>query len=363
MVRVLLRSLLVSAATIGSVLAGGLAPALAATPRPTGTDVSYALPGTSSDCVRGLTSGVPFALVGVNSGLPTGTNPCLVAQLAWAATATGTGRPAVEVYVNAANPGDVRRLAAWWPSADRTRAGKAVPHVPGRCSGGNTVACAYVYGWSIAADDLGRGVPSGVHRWWIDVETANTWSSRSTERNRSVVEGMSARFTAAGHVVGLYGLPSEVPFLLGTIAAHTALASAPTWISGDGDAAAAAHRCTLAPFSGGRTTLSQYTVSESGSLLGQDVACGTFSAAPKPHVTGSRVAGTTLTATANGWRPSPAHRAYRWLRDGQPISGATHSTYRPARSDRGHRIAVTVTATLDGISRGVRTSVAVVIAS
>jgi hypothetical protein len=48
--------------------------------------------------------------------------------------------------------------------------------------------------------------------------------------------------------------------------------------------------------------------------------------------------------------------AYRWLRDGKPIAGATHGTYTLHAKDRAHRIAVRITGTESGYSAGARTS-------
>ena len=43
-----------------------------------------------------------------------------------------------------------------------------------------------------------------------------------------------------------------------------------------------------------------------------------------------------------------ATRKFQWLRDGEPISGATDSTYDPLDSDVGHLLEVQVTESVDG---------------
>lgn len=85
-------------------------------------------------------------------------------------------------------------------------------------------------------------------------------------------------------------------------------------------------------------------------------AHGAGSAAPAntspPTISGTARAGETLTASSGAWSsPSTVSFAYRWLRcdsngDNCPrISGATAQAYRLTRSDAGHRLRVTVTAT------------------
>ena len=87
----------------------------------------------------------------------------------------------------------------------------------------------------------------------------------------------------------------------------------------------------------------------------QDVACGTLTT-KKATVTGTLRAGHRLTARTAAWGPGTVRLAYRWLRDGKPIAGATHATYSLHAKDRGHRIAVRITGTATGYNAGVRTS-------
>ena len=81
--------------------------------RPTrvGYDVSYPQCGTALPRDRA------FAVVGVNGGLSTRANPCLAAQLAWAWGSSGAVReqPRAQVYLNTANPGELRTQVTTWP--------------------------------------------------------------------------------------------------------------------------------------------------------------------------------------------------------------------------------------------------------
>lgn len=69
-----------------------------------------------------------------------------------------------------------------------------------------------------------------------------------------------------------------------------------------------------------------------------------------PQVTGTPIAGQTLTATAGSWTNGPVSYTYEWLRDGIALPGATEvtaatqATYAVEAADAGHEIAVRVVA-------------------
>jgi hypothetical protein len=313
------------------------------------------VPTVGGDVSRYQCTGLPalgdFAVVAVNTGLPTETNPCLAAQLAWAAAAPGTGHSRVDVYVASANPSPA--TASWWPKGDRTRTGTKVRSPYGACTGTATRACSWVYGNSLARDDLDRGVTGAVGRWWIDVEQDNTWSG-STTRNRAVVEGMTSALHSGNKAVGVYALTAQLHDIVGTVPASSALAKLPTWVAGAKDEATALQRCSSVSPTAGRLTLVQWA--DATTHLDQDVACATFSASPKPTISGRYRSGATLTAKTGTWGPGAVQLTYRWTRDGHPIANATHPTYRLKHADRHHRVSVTVTATETGYSRGLEKS-------
>ncbi|MCT2085496.1 S8 family serine peptidase [Microbacterium enclense] len=64
-----------------------------------------------------------------------------------------------------------------------------------------------------------------------------------------------------------------------------------------------------------------------------------------PTVTGTAKLGRTLTATPGTWDPAEVTTTFQWLRAGEPIEGATASTYRVKREDVGAVLSVRVTAT------------------
>jgi alpha-L-rhamnosidase len=75
-----------------------------------------------------------------------------------------------------------------------------------------------------------------------------------------------------------------------------------------------------------------------------------------PQVTGVAKVGQTLTADAGSWSPEPSAVAYQWLRDGEPIDGATGPTYDLVAADRDAAISVEVTASARGLEDATATS-------
>jgi fibronectin-binding autotransporter adhesin len=62
-----------------------------------------------------------------------------------------------------------------------------------------------------------------------------------------------------------------------------------------------------------------------------------------PSISGRLTQGQTLTCNPGSWSGSPTF-AFGWLRDGQPISGATKATYVTVVADAGHQLSCRVTA-------------------
>jgi hypothetical protein len=62
-----------------------------------------------------------------------------------------------------------------------------------------------------------------------------------------------------------------------------------------------------------------------------------------PVLSGAAVFGKKLTVKAGAWKPSKVKLSYRWLRDGQPISKATKSSYKLGAKDVGRSVSVRVT--------------------
>jgi Leucine-rich repeat (LRR) protein len=83
-----------------------------------------------------------------------------------------------------------------------------------------------------------------------------------------------------------------------------------------------------------------------------------FTASPAPVTAGGApTVGDTLTATVGAWAPA-ASMSWQWLRDGQPIAGATSASYTTTAADQGRAISVRVTGTVDGYELTEKTSTA-----
>lgn len=71
-------------------------------------------------------------------------------------------------------------------------------------------------------------------------------------------------------------------------------------------------------------------------------------AAPKPKVAGTYKVKKTLKAKAGAWGPKGVKLKYQWLRNGKKIKGATKTSYKLSRADRGKKVGVRVTGSLSG---------------
>ena len=257
-----LRSLVVIAAAVAAILA--LPAAAQAAPTTVGYDVSH------PQCGYPLPSARAFGIVGVNGGTSIKANPCLATQLAWAWKSNGSVRaqPKAQLYLNTANPGEVRDQVTTWPASGST------PY--GTCDGENTLACSWQYGWERAQNSVVNffthaaqearvdGRPAS-YTWWLDVETANTWQASTTEgqvRNRASLEGMTAYLLGRGGTVGLYSTGRQWSQIVGTVPTSSNLAGRNSWLAGATTLSGARANCAKPPLTPrGRVTLAQYVVS------------------------------------------------------------------------------------------------------
>jgi len=190
-------------------------------PSSTGYDISY------PQCSAAFPKSPAFGIIGVNGGLAYATNPCLASEYAWAQTSTSAGQPHVSFYLNTGNPGPV--ASTHWPPPGTT--------TPQACDGSWSQACAYDYGWSAAQDSFSKAAAASgssaarTAPWWLDVETANSWSNTDlatkemlmtalgqfdgtmifVSHDRMFLRGLSNRVLELGGESGLDAQPHAYP--------------------------------------------------------------------------------------------------------------------------------------------------------
>ena len=163
------------------VIAFNAKPAMAAvdpyTSGMTGYDVSHVqCPGTTPPA--GM-----FGIVGVNNGRPFTSNACLGTEYS-AAPAT----PSPSFYINAAYSGAYKR------------------YITAGCSSGGTQA--WEIGCSEADYSLRQASGRTASMWWLDVETANSWSTSNLALNQQAIQGAVDRLNQTGLPVGVYSTTS-----------------------------------------------------------------------------------------------------------------------------------------------------------
>ncbi len=229
-------------------------PDAARPPTTTGYDISY------PQCPASFPSKPAFGIVGVNGGLAYAINRCLSAEYNWALLSTSTVQPRVSFYLNTGNPGPA--ASTHWPPA-----GKMSPLA---CDGTWSQNCAYDYGWNAALDSFNKAVAvsnlsaAQTAPWWLDVETANSWSSADLATNRTDLQGAIEGLKSAGVAsIGVYSTASMWLQITGLTAAspspNNLFRELPNWVPGAHSLKEAASYCSPAhSFTGGTVKLTQY---------------------------------------------------------------------------------------------------------
>jgi hypothetical protein len=254
-----------------------------------GYDISY------PQCNSSFPSAPAFGIVGVTGGKPFSANPCLgtgdgPSQLAWA------GMNA-QLYANTANPGPA--LSTHWPN------GQTSPQPCNTASnpGSDTAECAYDYGWNAAADSyqdavnaynsLGWASPGSTrtpvaNAWWLDVESANSWTANTTF-NVDELQGEVDYLRSAGAAsVGFYATPSDWQTITGSTSSFAAYRS---WIPGASSLSQAQANCAGGGITGGGVALTQYP----SNGFDADYQCG----APAPSVSFASASQTLIAGGAS----------------------------------------------------------------
>jgi hypothetical protein len=149
---------------------------------------------------------------------------------------------------------------SWWPTSNAYR-GANVSNPFGTCDGTDTAACAYIYGYAMAYDDVNlRGVTDAKHHmWWLDVETGNSWSP-DPAANTADLEGMTTYLQSIEAEVGIYSTTYQFGEITGTVDPGSNLNQLKSWIAGATSNASARAYCSSSPLtSGGAGAFTQFT--------------------------------------------------------------------------------------------------------
>jgi hypothetical protein len=197
----------------------------------TGYDISY------PQCGGPMPAG-SFSIIGVNGGRPFTNNRCLGAEYAAAPKST-----APSLYINTGYAGAYRtNITAGCSALSRS------------VSGSSKQVQAWAIGCSEADSSMSYATAQGATSpavWWLDVETANSWSSSNLSMNRYAIQGAVSRLARSGLPVGIYSSASMWSAVTG--AKYT-----PTNVAADWEAAGGS--CS-APFTSSPVWLVQSTVS------------------------------------------------------------------------------------------------------
>jgi hypothetical protein len=207
-----------------------------------GYDYSYLQCGTSAPRAG-------FGVVGVNAGYPfTYYNSCLTAEFAAAA---GTGNAAL--YVNTGYDPSYTTIDGRHTTQDcATRSGSVVADAAHQA--------AWAVGCSEAQRDLAYASSQSAGAataWWLDVETANSWSTSDLTLNQYAIQGLVATLRAAVSVpIGIYSTASQWAAIAGN---YEPLVDADWLATGQSSIRRARTHCGTAGFTGVPIWLVQYT--------------------------------------------------------------------------------------------------------
>ncbi len=196
-------------------------------------------------CSRPLATDVSFGVIGTTAGRPYFPSPCLSAEYAWAKSL----RYPPQYYLNLANPG--HKSPRWGQGGPR--ACDPQPKYD--------VGCAYDYGLRAAKAAWGFvaavGAP-GPGRWWVDVETDNTWaySAKGQAANRAIIRGALGYLRHRHHVgAGIY---TETLWWWAITGGSTKFANTPVWGGGAGSKRNARRNCKPHSITGGPALMAQW---------------------------------------------------------------------------------------------------------
>lgn len=188
----------------------------------------------------GLPARGAFAIVAVTNGRPFTRNSCLGGELIGAPGPAG-------VYMNTGySPSYAAHITSGCGARSAAVGGTPVQRQAYAigCSEAET-ARAYLY----------MATGRRIRMWWLDVETANSWSDTNLLLNRAALRGAIDFFKARGAILGLYSTSRQWGEVTGGWAAPGFDGN---WVAGAGSAPAALAMCS-GSITGAPVWLVQYT--------------------------------------------------------------------------------------------------------
>lgn len=203
-----------------------------------GIDISY------PNCSTKLPA-ASFGIVGVNGGRVYNYNPCLAAQAKKFSD--------LSLYINTG-----------------LNASQDSPYyVAAQAGCGDPLCAAYNYGYAAAVDSMKYATSQGISstKWWLDVETENTWNSDVAQNRQSIQGAYDALIASGASLVGAYSTTYQWGVITGGWKNNWPNWGATTWTT----AKQAKTYCTGHEFTGGPTLLIQFA--DRKSKVSQDLAC------------------------------------------------------------------------------------------
>jgi len=223
---------------LNAVAAAGFDPYVSGT---NGYDVSYVQCGSKAPAGA-------FGVVGINAGYPfTYYNGCLGTELT---AAVQTGNAAV--YMNTGYDPTYTAIDGRHTTSDCATSSQLI-------SGTQPQQAAWAVGCSEAERDamyLSSQSAASPTAWWLDVETANSWSTTDLTLNSYTIQGIVQTLRQSVSVpVGIYSTPSQWLAITG---GYQPLVDADWLATADRTAKRAKQHCGSAGFSGAPIWLVQY---------------------------------------------------------------------------------------------------------
>lgn len=212
-----------------------------------GVDISW----PPNNCTAEIPADAAFGIVGVNGGRNMTLNPCFKDEV------NKFKNPSL--YVNSGFPGYEKV--------------QEYKNFRKQCAEGDVNCYAYNYGFAAGKYAVEQANAQEVYSpvWWVDVETANSWSKTQSENINSIqgeidaITAYNKELNKIDTAIGIYSVPGMWHRITGNW--QNGL---PNWVaSGKNNATDAYRSCEGKEFTGGKTIMAQYVENN----LDRDIIC------------------------------------------------------------------------------------------